>query len=234
MAINVMSPQARGRVETKEFFGQTVFSNGMPNTSRPDAFGSVYVFNDDILYPKSFLGMHPHKNVEIATIMISGTESHKDTLGVHENYSNGDVQLISSGKGVYHEGGNVSDWEDARHLQIWMAPKELNLDPRIQIKKADTTQTGLALMISPNASHQSLKINQDVWIYKGNFMNKEEINYQVKSLGNGVMIYLIKGMLEINSTIAEEGTTVFITNENLIELKSNNGHSNFVLIDTIM
>lgn len=68
--------------------------------------------------------------------MISGTESHKGTLGIHENYTAGDVQLISSGKGLYHEGGNVSGSESARHLQIWIAPKSVNLTPQASVKKA--------------------------------------------------------------------------------------------------
>ena len=105
MAINILRPEERGLIENRVFKGQTLFSNGMKNTSRPDVFGSVYVFNDDILFPESFLGMHPHENVEIVTIMISGTESHRDTLGIRENYNAGDVQLISSGKGLYHKVG---------------------------------------------------------------------------------------------------------------------------------
>ena len=49
--------------------------------------------------------MHRHANVEIVTIMVSGVESHEDTLGIHENYEAGDVQLISAGSGMSHAGG---------------------------------------------------------------------------------------------------------------------------------
>lgn len=78
MRINILPSEERGLLENKIFKGRTLFSNGAPGTSRPDAFGTVFVFNDDVLYP---LGIHPHKNVVIVTIMLSGTEFHRDSLG---------------------------------------------------------------------------------------------------------------------------------------------------------
>lgn len=234
MAIKVLNPESRGLMENTVFRGQTVFSNGIQNTPRPNAFGAVYVFNDDILYPKSFLGMHPHSNVEIVTIMVSGTESHKDTIGIHENYTTGDVQLISSGKGVHHEGGNVSETEDARHLQIWIAPSEQNLEPTVQLRKAQTSKSGLTLVVSPDGAEESLKINQHVWMFEGQFNDIQNVSYQIQELGNGVMIYLISGELSVNGITVSEGATAFVTDANDIELISNNPKTTFVLIETVM
>jgi len=234
MAIKVLEPDNRGLMENKIFKGHSLFSNGIPNTVRPDFFGCVYVFNDDILYPESFLGMHPHENVEIVTIMISGTESHRDTLGIHENYTNGDVQLISSGTGVHHEGGNVSDTDIARHLQIWIAPKQMNLEPGVQLKKAATHQTPLSLLVSPDGYQKSLIINQDVWIYQGKLDYDQTEHYKIKKLGNGLMIYVISGLLAISSTVIKEGSTAFITDESTLELISKNEKTNFILIETII
>ncbi|MEJ0103795.1 MAG: pirin family protein [Bacteroidota bacterium] len=234
MAIKILKPEERGLMENHVFKGHALFSNGMPGTPRPDAFGAVYVFNDDVLYPESFLGMHPHKNVEIVTIMISGTESHKDMLGIHENYTAGDVQLISSGKGLYHQGGNVSSVEPARHLQIWIAPKTLNSKPRVMVKKTGSGQNGLSLLVSPDAAQESLGINQDAWIYNGKLELNQKTNYQVQLPGNAVLVYLVNGIVEINSIPVLEGSTVFLTDENFIELKSRNEDSKFVLIETMV
>ena len=234
MAIKVLEPDNRGLMENKIFKGHSLFSNGIPNTVRPDFFGCVYVFNDDILYPESFLGMHPHENVEIVTIMISGKESHRDTLGIHENYTNGDVQLISSGTGVHHEGGNVSDTDIARHLQIWIAPKQMNLEPGVQLKKAATHQTPLSLLVSPDGYQKSLIINQDVWIYQGHIKNNEREIYPIKDKGNGVMVYVVDGSIEIKDAIIIDGGTAFITGESGIEIISKTERANFVLIETII
>jgi len=98
----------RGLLKNSEFTGNALFNNGQKGTVRPDNFGPLYVFNNDTLYPGSGLGMRPHANVDIVTIMISGEESHKDTLGIHENHTAGDVQVISAGSGLHHAGGNTS------------------------------------------------------------------------------------------------------------------------------
>lgn len=233
MAMRILTSEERGLMENKVFEGHTLFSNGNPSASRPDAFGAVYVFNDDVLYPGSYLGMHPHENVEIVTIMVSGTESHKDSLGIHENYKAGDVQVISSGKGLYHEGGNVSSIESARHLQIWIAPKILNLVPQVSVKEANLSKEGIHLLVSPNAALDSLKINQDVWIYKGSLEEGKTLDYNIQKSGNGIMLYLIKGKLEIDSREIEKENTAFIWDQDTITIMSGNENADFVLIETV-
>jgi redox-sensitive bicupin YhaK (pirin superfamily) len=165
--------------------------------------------------------------------MVFGTESHKDTLGMHENYKAGDVQLISSGSGLYHEGGNVSDTEPARHLQIWVAPKVLNLEPKVSVKKSIFSNNALTLLVSPGAELASLKINQDVWIYKGDLESGNKINYKVQEPGNGVMIYLITGEIELNSRVLKQESTAFIADQDTMEIISNGANSSFVLIEIV-
>jgi len=107
----------------------SLFSNGAKGTARPDKFGTVYVFNDDYLLPKSYVGMHPHANVEVITVMLEGAESHEDSLDYRQQIEKGAVQLISGGTGIRHAGGNISATGDSRHLQIWIAPNVLNTTP---------------------------------------------------------------------------------------------------------
>ena len=44
-------------------------------------FGALRVFNDDIVQPKMGFGTHPHSNMEIISIPLSGALSHKDSMG---------------------------------------------------------------------------------------------------------------------------------------------------------
>ncbi len=80
MKVNLLNKNQRGLIENKEFRGFHLFSNGAKGTARPDKFGAVYVFNDDYLFPKSYVGMHSHANVEVITVMLEGAESHEDSL----------------------------------------------------------------------------------------------------------------------------------------------------------
>ena len=44
-------------------------------------FGMLRVLNDDLVQPKMGFGTHPHRNMEIISIPISGALSHKDSMG---------------------------------------------------------------------------------------------------------------------------------------------------------
>src|ERR1051326_5584352 len=44
-------------------------------------FGLLRVLNDDTVAPSMGFGMHPHDNMEIVTIPLSGTLEHKDSMG---------------------------------------------------------------------------------------------------------------------------------------------------------
>jgi quercetin 2,3-dioxygenase len=236
MNTRILKADERGLIKNAVFKGNTTFSNGQPATNRPDNFGAVYVFNDDTLYPKSYLGMHPHANVEIVTIMLAGAESHKDTLGVHENYYEGDVQLISSGKGVHHSGGNISEENIARHLQIWISPQALDSEPSVHVLKKDAYANERMLLhpiVTPDGAHGTLKINQAVWLYLGNLPAGTEYNYYLNKTGNGVMMYVIDGTLEAGREEVKKEDTIFITGTDTINLKAQNSNTRFILIETV-
>src|SRR5688500_9954633 len=65
-------------------------------------FGALRVLNDDSVAPGMGFGMHPHDNMEIVTIPLSGDLRHKDNMGNSEVIREGDVQIMSAGTGVMH------------------------------------------------------------------------------------------------------------------------------------
>ncbi|MEK6821168.1 MAG: pirin family protein, partial [archaeon] len=57
-------------------------------------WGSLRVFNDDIIQPNSGFPMHPHDNMEIVTYVIEGSLTHVDSLGNRGTTSSGEVQRM--------------------------------------------------------------------------------------------------------------------------------------------
>jgi redox-sensitive bicupin YhaK (pirin superfamily) len=53
-------------------------------------------------YIKGF-PMHPHRGIETVTYMISGCVKHKDSIGNSGRITDGDVQWMTSGRGIMHE-----------------------------------------------------------------------------------------------------------------------------------
>jgi redox-sensitive bicupin YhaK (pirin superfamily) len=165
MKTTILKAAQRGTMRHPQLTGHLLFSNGAKDTGRPDAFGAVYVFNDDYMGPGAYAGLHPHANVEIITVMVAGRESHADNLGYQQELGAGAVQLISAGMGIEHAGGNVSKSEDAHHLQIWVAPRSHNTAPAVQLKPAPASapRNAWQCAVSPDGRQGSLRINQVSW-----------------------------------------------------------------------
>src|SRR5579862_2973358 len=93
-------------------------------------FGELRVLNDDVIAPGKGFGMHPHDNMEIVTIPLSGSIKHRDSMGNEGIIKAGEVQIMSAGKGITHSEFNASNSEFLNLFQIWVFPKVRNIEPR--------------------------------------------------------------------------------------------------------
>ncbi len=60
-------------------------------------FGPLRVINEDIVAAGAGFPMHPHKNMEIITLMLKGALEHKDSMGNGTTIRPLDVQRITLG-----------------------------------------------------------------------------------------------------------------------------------------
>lgn len=60
-------------------------------------------FNDPRQGPISGFPMHPHRGIETVTYMLAGSTHHRDSLGNAGLIGPGDVQWMTSGRGIMHE-----------------------------------------------------------------------------------------------------------------------------------
>src|ERR1700761_2977352 len=65
-------------------------------------FGLLRVLNDDSIEGGRGFGKHPHDNMEIISIPISGAIAHKDSTGRDAIIRTNDVQIMSAGIGITH------------------------------------------------------------------------------------------------------------------------------------
>src|SRR5437764_12839089 len=86
-------------------------------------FGALRVFNDDVVQPGRGFDMHPHRDMEIITYVLSGQLEHKDSAGHRGVVHPGEVQVMSAGKGILHSEYNPSDEQAVRLLQLWVMPR---------------------------------------------------------------------------------------------------------------
>jgi redox-sensitive bicupin YhaK (pirin superfamily) len=83
--------------------------------------------------------LHPHRGIETVTYVLSGSVHHKDTLGNAGSIGAGDVQWMTSGRGILHEEMPQVRPEGIAGFQIWvnLPAKHKMTAPRYQDVRAD-------------------------------------------------------------------------------------------------
>ncbi len=62
-----------------------------------------FAFNNPLEGPIRGFPMHPHRGIETVTYMLEGSVSHRDSLNNAGKIGSGDVQWMTSGRGILHE-----------------------------------------------------------------------------------------------------------------------------------
>jgi quercetin 2,3-dioxygenase len=185
-------------------------------------FGLLRVLNDDIVAPGMGFGTHPHDNMEIVTIPLSGSLAHKDSMGTSSVISSGEVQIMSAGTGITHSEFNASKTEEVNLLQVWVFPKEKNIKPRYDQKNYSEEQlkNKFYTIVSPERSADSMWINQDAYFSIGRLDENVSLDYNLKTKGNGVYAFLIDGKVTVAGNDLEKRDGLGITEADQFSVKA--------------
>lgn len=165
-------------------------------------FGALRVLNDDSIAGGKGFGAHPHNNMEIITIPLSGGLEHKDNMGNVAVSKPGDIQVMSAGSGVFHSEFNAHSEETVTLLQIWVIPNKVNSIPRYEQRYFDiyTMPNIFHQIISPiERGEEGIGIYQDTWFQRAYLEENKQLEYILKKVGNGVYIFVISGQINVNN-----------------------------------
>jgi redox-sensitive bicupin YhaK (pirin superfamily) len=164
-------------------------------------FGALRVLNDDVVAGGAGFGQHPHDNMEIISIPLRGSLEHGDNTGGHGIIKSGEVQIMSAGSGIAHSEKNASKTEDVNFLQVWVFPKERNIQPRYDQKLFSSSDriNKFQTVVSPDRKNDSLWINQDAWFSLGKLSKASTTEYSINKNTNGVYAFVIEGDVIINT-----------------------------------
>jgi len=199
-------------------------------------FGVLRVLNDDEVAPSMGFGTHPHDNMEIISIPLSGELKHKDSMGNEAIIKTGEIQVMSAGTGIQHSEHNASTSEPVKFLQIWLFPNKKNVTPRYdQILLPDLAKHNvLHQVLSPNAEDAGVWIHQNAWFHMGTFDAGTAQSYALKDSSNGLYLFMIEGSIEIEEETLGARDAIGLSDLNEVSFTSQSENTRVLLMEVPM
>ncbi len=194
-------------------------------------FGALRVLNDDFIAGGGGFPNHPHDNMEIITIPLSGAIQHRDSTGGQGIINAGDVQIMSAGTGVFHSEFNHEKERETHLLQIWILPKVKEITPRYDQKSftENFKNSDFVLVVSGSGRDESIQINQDAEIFSAKFSAGKDFEFTPNPKCK-IWIQMISGKILVNGKAIETGDAVAVQDEKEIKIIAEE-NSEFLFFD---
>ncbi|WP_238652689.1 pirin family protein [Paenibacillus piscarius] len=228
--ITVYPAESAHRFDHGWLKGSHVFSFGDYYDPDNTAFGPMRVCNDDTIAPGRGFGAHPHSDMEIVSIVLSGVLRHEDNLGNVAETSFGGIQRMSAGTGAIHTEHNPSDREPVRLLQLWFMPLTRGTAPSYATGRFDPAKLEGQLLpvVAAEASDEIVGIAQDMTIYLGRAKAGERLEF-LQEPGRRSFVYLVEGQLTLNGeAVLKPGDSARIQGVSELELTA--GENTLVMV----
>ncbi|UBM60395.1 pirin family protein [Marinilongibacter aquaticus] len=186
-------------------------------------FGALRVLNDDHVDAGMGFGRHPHRDMEIVSIPLSGELAHADSMGNKTVIREGEVQIMSAGTGIQHSEMNNSSSDAVKFLQIWVFPEKQNLTPRYDQQKFDKAQrlNQFQTVVSPvSSSDEGVKIHQNAWFSLVDLEEAKKLTYTLHDPTNGVYLFVLKGELKAAGNDLKTRDGLGLTETSEVELEA--------------
>lgn len=216
--LTVRNSSARGITRTGWLDSRHAFSFGDYLDPNHHHFHSLRVINDDRIAPGGGFGMHPHRDMEILTYVLSGSLQHRDSMGHGSVITAGQWQKMSAGTGLYHSEFNGSKSDLLHLLQIWIIPSQRGLKPSYQEAEFTRieTQNRWRVAASGDAREGSIHVHQDVVLSVAKLEPGRRLRYDFTPHRAG-WLQVATGAIQIEEGTLREGDALMIEEEPMIE-----------------
>jgi redox-sensitive bicupin YhaK (pirin superfamily) len=226
--ITLRPSRERGRTQIGWLDSYHTFSFGGYQDDAHMGFRSLRVINDDRVAPGMGFGMHPHRDMEIITIVLKGELEHKDSLGTGSTIRPGEVQRMSAGTGIRHSEFNPSDSEEVHLLQIWILPDRAGRTPEYEEKTIEGKSASVKLVASQDGRDGGLSVHQDVKMYVGE-TGTTPVTIELAP-GRYAWVHVIDDGVTLNDQAMNEGDGAAVSDEKTLRLTGKNG-ARFLVFD---
>ncbi|MBL8397271.1 MAG: pirin family protein [Candidatus Accumulibacter sp.] len=195
-------------------------------------WGTLRVWNDDIIQPNSGFPLHPHADMEIITYVREGAITHQDSLGNRGRTEAGDVQVMSAGTGLQHSEYNLEPTV-TRIFQIWIFPDRRGGQPSWGSRpfpKDDRAGRFIPLASGMDDDSEALPIRTQARVLGATLKAGESCDHVFSNAERYGYLVCAKGQVSFNDLILHAGDGAAIHGETSIRLTANED-AELVLVD---
>ena len=228
--LTVRPANARGHIRFDWLDTHHSFSFGEYYDPAHMGFRALRVINDDIIAGGGGFDMHPHRDMEIVTVILAGELAHRDSMGNAATIKAGEVQRMSAGTGVRHAEFNASKTDPVHLLQIWMLPARKGDAPGYEQKAFDFGKHGLVRVASASGRDGAVTIHQDIELLRGTLLPGQPLRYDLAAARHA-WVQVIAGPVAVNGQKLEAGDGLAISEETQLILTAQAEKGDFLLFD---
>ncbi len=198
-------------------------------------FGELCGFADDIVNGGIGFPMHPHRDMEISTIVTHGAQVHEDSTGGKHRVDAGSVQTMSAGTGIRHSEVNASPTVPFHSYQIWVYPKALGTSPRYGTFTFSPEQkrNTFLLALTPDERGGTARIGQEAFFSLSAMDAGKELRYAMNLPGNGVYVHCAEGRVIVEGHELNAGDAVGVYDASDFAIRANE-NSELILVEVPM
>ncbi|HET9808590.1 MAG TPA: pirin family protein [Candidatus Limnocylindria bacterium] len=233
MEIHIRPERSIYAIDGGWFKARWHFSFDRYNDPNNMGIGTLRVFNHDTLVPGAEWPMHPHRDIEGITYVVSGHFEHADSLGNGGVLEAGGVQRMRLGSGAEHSERNHSKTEPMEFIQMWIIPSQRGLEPSIQQKQytvADRTDQLLRFLKPEGAAGEGLTVARDVSMYVSRLSAGRDVRHEFAD-GRGGYLYVIDGAISANGERLSRADAAYVLGGGELTLLGEED-TDLILVDT--
>jgi len=212
----------RGLNETASFRSMNTFNFGKYFNEHKQAFGDMYVLNDDTLAGGYAVKMLIEEDSFIILVPVAGAIEYKDNHGNKNIIAAGQVQAVWLYRGCVMEINNPFSDQPVNFLQLWFRANK-PIQPRfLQLITYNDVNENL------NSLVKALPIDLDTntlpfELAIGKFSGRGETVYHPASQNNRIFVFVIEGAFEVEGRLlhAGDGLALWEAKEAEMEALSN-------------
>lgn len=194
-------------------------------------WGSIRVWNDDMIASNSGFPPHSHSDMEIITFVRQGAITHRDSLGNQGRTAAGDVQVMSAGTGITHSEFNLEAGPTTL-FQIWILPDRKGDKPswgQRQFPKASREGRFEVLASDAPDADKALPIRTDAKVAAATLKAGQTVQWNTSADRHQYLV-APTGSIRVNGLQAQARDGVAITGETEITIEAIED-SEIVLVD---